>query len=124
MSAFGLFGDYFKSMRIRKGMTLRNFCQTCGFDAGNLSKLERGLVPPPKSREVLERYAECLDLKKGSDEWYTFFDLASACTGQIPPEVMNDAQLVAKLPLIFRTLRGQEVPEDQLKDLAELIRRA
>jgi len=124
MKGFEQFGNHFKSLRIKKGMTLRNFCQTCGLDAGNMSKLERGMIAPPKSREVLEKYAACLDIKEGSDDWYTFFDLAAVCSGQIPPELMSDEKLVAKLPLIFRTLRGQDVPEDQLEDLAELISRS
>ncbi len=124
MSAFLRFGSFFKNMRIKRGLTLRSFCQEHGLDPGNISKLERGLMPPPKSRDTLERYAEYLNLNKGEDDWYEFFDLAAACSGQIPPDVMDNADLVAKLPLIFRTLRGQEVPEDQLKDLAELIRRA
>jgi transcriptional regulator with XRE-family HTH domain len=124
MSTFVSFGRFFKNLRIKRGLTLRSFCQEHGLDPGNVSKLERGLIPPPKSREVLEKYAVYLNLEIGTDEWYEFFDLAAACYGQIPPDVMDNPELAAKLPLIFRTLRGQEVPEEQLKDLAELIRRS
>lgn len=117
------FGKFFKNMRLRTGLTLRNFCFTFSLDPGNLSKLERGLVPPPASREKLEKYASYLELKEGTDEWYEFFDLAAACTGRIPADVMSDSRLVEKLPLVFRTLRGQKVSEDQLDELAELIRK-
>jgi hypothetical protein len=37
---------------------------------------------------------------------------------------MDDPALVSKLPLVFRTLRGQEVPKEQLSDLVELVRRS
>lgn len=124
MNAFEIFGGYFKELRQRKGLTLRSFCAEYGLDPGNLSKMERGLIAPPKSREVMEKYAGYLSIKKGDDEYYKFFDLAAVCYGQIPAYFMDDATLVSKLPLVFRTLRGKEVPHEQLKDLAELIRRS
>jgi transcriptional regulator with XRE-family HTH domain len=124
MEPFALFGAFFKEMRARTGLPLRKFCLTHGVDPGNLSKIERGLLPPPASREKLGKYAAWLGLKEGTDEWYEFFDLAAACSGKIPPDVMSNAELVQKLPLVFRTLRGQKVPEEQLDELAELIRKA
>jgi transcriptional regulator with XRE-family HTH domain len=111
-------------MRQKRRLTLREFCLKFGLDPGNISKMERGLLPPPSSREKLEQYASFLHLSEGTNEWYEFFDLAAACTGRIPPYLMDDSQLVKRLPLVFRTLRGQKVPEDQLDTLAEVIRRS
>ena len=34
---------------------------------------------------------------------------------------MSDSQLVEKLPLIFRTMRGKKVTDKQLDELAEVI---
>ncbi len=127
MSAFEMFGNYFKEMRAKNRITLREFCATNGFDPGNISKIERGVAPPPKSLDVLSRFAESLGIKKGSEEWSEFFDRASACSGMIPPDMMNDSAFVAKLPLVFRALRGQagkEMTDEQLRNLAEDIRRA
>jgi len=118
-----LFGNYFKGLRIKRRMTLRQFCEKFGFDAGNISKLERGLLPPPQSREKLEQYAQALGLKKGTTTWYEFFDLAAASRGQIPEEILRDDKLVAKLPVLFRTLRGERVPEEKLDELMEVIRK-
>jgi transcriptional regulator with XRE-family HTH domain len=122
-----MFGNYFKEMRAKNRITLREFCATNGFDPGNISKIERGVAPPPKSLDVLSRFAESLGIKKGSEEWSEFFDRASACSGMIPPDMMNDSAFVAKLPLVFRALRGQagkEMTDEQLRNLAEDIRRA
>lgn len=125
MHVYEMFGGFFKELRINKGLTLRSFCQMYGLDAGNLSKVERGINAPPKSRELLEKYAEYLGIAKESEDWYKFFDLAAACSGQIPADVMNDSALVAKLPLVFRSLRGQDdVSDEKLRSLAETIRRA
>jgi len=118
------FGEFFKKKRTEKGLTLRSFCLPNGFDPGNISKMERGLLAPPNSRDKLEEYAKALGLRPGSDDWLEFFDRAAACKGEIPLEIMNDAQLVQKLPLIFRTIRGKKVTDKQLEELAELIRKS
>ena len=118
-----LFGDFFKAKRIALGKTLRNFCTENDLDPGNVSKLERGLISPPVSSEKLEQYARCLGIKKGSDDWFNFFDLASACAGRIPDEIQSDEELLSKMPLVFRTLRGQKLTSEQLDLLIEKLRK-
>lgn len=122
--ALKAFGEFFKERRKSLGLTLRRFCQEKGYDPANISKLERGLLPPPQKREKLEEYAKDLRISKGSTEWYQFFDLAYAATGRIPEEVLKDEELVEKLPVLFRTIRGQSVTEEQLDALIEKIRGA
>ena len=122
--SFHKFGHFFKEMRLKTGLTLRQFCKENGLDPGNISKIERGVTPPPTSREKLEQYANCLRIKVDSDEWYDYFDLAAACSGRIPSDVMNDQELVESLPMVFRTLRGQKVPKEKLLELAELIKKS
>lgn len=117
------FGGFFKELRQRRGQTLRQFCLNNGLDPGNISKLERGKVSPP-GREVLEKYADCLGIKENSSDWFQFFDLAAAEAGRVPDDLMSDEKLVEKLPLVFRTLRGEKVSQDKLDKLAESIRRA
>lgn len=118
------FGAFFKKLRIAQGVSLRQFCEAHGFDPGNISKLERGLLPPPEGTEKLLEYAKALKVRRGSDDWYQFFDLARAARGKLPPELLRDRDLVARLPLLFRTLRGQKVSEEQLQEFIELIRRS
>jgi transcriptional regulator with XRE-family HTH domain len=118
------FGEFFKEMRGKKGISLRRFCLENKVDPGNISKLERGLIPPPQSREKLEEYASYLQIRKGSDDWWEFFDLAAAESGKIPQDILNDENLVKRLPLVFRTIRGQKVSREKLRKLAEVIRRS
>lgn len=118
------FGEFFKAKRVALGFTLREFCLKHKLDPGNMSRLERGLLPPPQSKERLEQYARYLGLKQGSDDWYTFFDLAAAAKGRIPDEILEDKELASKLPLVFRTLRGQRVTDKQLDELVKKIRGA
>ena len=119
-----VFGQFFKKMRLRTGLSLRQFCLDHSLDPGNISKLERGLAPPPQSKEKLEEYARFVGIEKNSDDWYNFFDCAAASTGRIPLDVMSDEELVKKLPVVFRTLRGQKLSPEKLKKLAELIRKS
>lgn len=117
-----LFGDFFKSKRIALSKTLRQFCLEYYLDPGNISKLERGLLPPPQGTDKLEEYARYLKIKKGSDDWFEFFDLARLSAGRIPDEVLSDKALLSKLPLVFRTLKGQKLTKEQLNKLAEKIK--
>lgn len=118
------FGDYFKQCRIASGFTLRAFCEHHKLDPGNLSKLERGILPPPESDSKIEEYATMLGLKKGSSVWYEFFDLAAAERGRIPKDLLSDDEVLGKLPVLFRTLRGAKVSDRHLDQLIERIRRA
>jgi transcriptional regulator with XRE-family HTH domain len=118
------FGKIVKNHRLALGLSLRAFCIEHGFDPSNFSRLERGYFPPPQSREKLEEYARALGLVDGTDEWFSFFDLAAAERGEIPHDLMGDAELVDKLPVLFRTIRQQQVNGDDLDDLAERIRRS
>lgn len=119
------FGGFFaKLRRERTGLSLREFCAKHGFDAGNISKLERGRLAVPQARDVLDRYADALGLVEGSDEWYRFYDLAAAERGRIPDDLLSDDEVVGKLPVLFRTLRGERVTDEQMQGLIDLIRRA
>lgn len=118
------FGEFFKQKRIGLKKTLRQFCLENKLDPGNISKLERGLLSPPQGSDKLEEYAGYLHIKKGSDDWYKFFDLARIEAGRIPEELLKDDAVVASLPILFRTLRGQKISEKKLDELVQLIRKS
>jgi len=110
-----LFGEYFRKKRLEMRKTLRQFCLENGLDPGNISKIERGILPPPQSREKLVHYAKCLGIVEGGDEWLEFFDIARTDAGRIPEDLFVDKNIVAKLPLVFRTLKGQKLTGEQLE---------
>lgn len=119
------FGSFFAEIRRKRlKLSLREFCERNEFDPGNVSKLERGKLPPPQGKDVLDRYARALGLEESSDDWYRFHDLAAATRGEIPEELMEDEDVVRHLPVFFRSLRGQRVSEEQLQKLLDLLRRS
>ena len=118
------FSAKLKEIRVNMGLTLREFCLQNGLDPGNYSKLERGHFPPPESHDLLEKYATALGLKPGSSEWLELFDLAAAERGRIPEDLMSDEDVVDKLPVLFRTIRGMPLSPEQLEQLVEQVRRS
>ena len=118
------FGPFFHARRIATGLTLRQFCERHALDPGNISKLERGIAPPPVSRKKLEEYAQHLGLKRGRDDWRHFLDLAAVGRGRIPGELMARKTIVDKLPVLFRTLRGNQIDGTMLDELVKVIRKS
>jgi len=116
------FGKYLKDLRIAKGLTLRKFCRKCGLDPSNASKVERGLLAP--SRDTVEKYARCLGLTEGSEGWFRLLDLHYVARQEIPSDLLSDEEVVSKLPVLFRTMRGERFREEKLDLLIERIRRS
>lgn len=119
-----VFGPYLKELRMARRMTLRGFCRRANADPGNVSRMERGVLPPPQDRDILERYAKALELQEGSDEWYRFFDYAAADWGIVPLDIMEDEEVVKVLPVLFRTLRREKPSVADMNRWAELLRMA
>jgi len=119
-----VFGPYLKEQRMAKRITLRAFCEKANADPGNISRIERGIWPPPQDHGILERYAKALDIKKGSDEWYKFFDYAAADRGIVPEDLMSEKDVVEALPVLFRTLRREKPTSEDLDRLVKKLRRS
>ena len=116
------FGDLVKDLRIKQEKTLRQFCLDNDLDPSNWSKIERGINPPPRDEKTLEKWAKQLGLKAGTPPWQEFMDLADMARGEIPKHVLNDEQLLKKLPVFFRSVRGAELSEKQLDELIKMVR--
>lgn len=120
--AKGKFGPRMKELRIKAGLTLREFCARGGFDPGNYSRVERGLFSPPGEDKIRE-YAEVLAVKIGSDEYVDLIDKACIDRGELPSDLLDDEELVNELPVLFRTVRGEKVEEGQLDRFIDMLRR-
>lgn len=115
------FGEFVKDLRINKSLTLREFCRISHLDPSNWSKTERGLFPPPKSKKLLNELARVLNLDVGSDDYATLFDLAAIAF--IPLELLSDQKVIEKLPVFFRTVRGEKPNRKELEELIDLLKK-
>ncbi|MCX6831831.1 MAG: hypothetical protein NT028_06795 [candidate division Zixibacteria bacterium] len=91
-------------------------------DVGNVSKLERGLLPPPKDDGIVGQYGAALGLRDDSEEMKELHRLAAIGAGQLPKEILEDDDLVAKLPVFFRTATGSRLDRKKIMDFLESLR--
>ena len=116
------FGEYLKQLRLERRITLRTFAETINMDAANFSKVERGKQAPPRGAK-LEPLRKALRLDTDSLEWREMERLASIDRGEIPHAILSDAELLDKLPALFRTLEGDPVDDATLDELVAALRR-
>jgi transcriptional regulator with XRE-family HTH domain len=116
------FGPWVRARRAAIGLTLRKFALETDLDPGNLSKYERGVLPPPQDPDTLDRIARALHLKKGTDAHREFTDLAAASAGRIPSDLQSDPTVVARMPLLFRALRARKFSREDLIELADRLK--
>lgn len=118
-----LFGSYFKELRAKKRLGLRDFCREVEYDPSNWSKIERGLAKPPNNPETLGKWARAVGLKPDTPEWQEFLDRAALANGDVPPDLLANEDLVSRLPAFFRTVRGEKPTLEELRAVAEIIRK-
>jgi transcriptional regulator with XRE-family HTH domain len=116
------FGEQLRARRGEIGLGLRAFALEAQLDPGNLSRYERGLLLAPQEPAVLDRIARTLKLRPGSAGRTELLDLAAASTGRLPADLLSEPEIVARMPLIFRTLRGKASRAELLR-LAERLAR-
>jgi transcriptional regulator with XRE-family HTH domain len=117
-----MFGEFIKKIRSEKRLGLREFCIASDCDPSNWSKIERGTLPPPQDQGFLNRIAVILGLSEDSKERELIFDYAAIDAGKIPQYVLQDAELVKRLPVFFRTATGKKPTTEDLEKLAEILK--
>lgn len=115
------FGELFRRKRIALGFTLRSFCERYGYDPGNISRLERSILSPSVVLQKLEGYALALKIRRDSEEWTMFFDLAHAAKGKVPEDLLRSPRILSILPAFYRTARGEKMDKGKIKKLIELL---
>ena len=115
------FANFVREKRIASGLTLREFCRCTGFDASNWSKVERGLLTPPQSKNMLDLIASVLKIEKVSQDYKEMLDLAALSS---IPEELIESEILDQLPVFFRTVRGEKPTEEELRILINKIRSA
>lgn len=118
-----MFGQFIKEERLKKRIGLREFCRHLSVDASNWSKIERGVMPPPKDEAKLKDIATILDIERNSVKYQGLKDMASVDSGIIPKDLLSDREILHSLPMFFRTLRSEKPTSEQLDKLIEKMRK-
>ena len=117
------FHELFKKKRMEIG-TVREFAKRSGLDLAYISRLENGVTLPPKDNIKLEKLASALGMKKGTDEWQEFMDLAAVAKNELPVDLQDNERIASVLPAFYRTLRKKEMDEAEMKKLLGLINKS
>ena len=104
-----IFGKHLRVLRDYEGIKLEAFADASKTNAGNISRIERGLMSPPVKESTLLRMAETLDIKKNSPEWVKFYDYARISSGRLPMGAIKNKALMARLPFVLRVLSAMGI---------------
>ena len=115
------FHEMFKEKRMRIG-TVREFARETGLDVAYVSRLENGVILPPKDNAKLAKLASVLGIAEGTEEWQRFFDLAAVAKNQLPDDLRDDERIISVLPAFYRALRNKAMDDDELKKLLKLLK--
>lgn len=114
-----LFHEYLKNLRMVREMGLRELAHKIGWDVGNYSKIERGLLSPPQKEEFIEQLASALKLS--ADERQKLSDMSALSSGKIPADIADDMKRYEFLPVLMRTIANKQLTDEQLKELTERV---
>ncbi|HET6201660.1 MAG TPA: helix-turn-helix transcriptional regulator [Planctomycetota bacterium] len=118
------FGDALRKARAARMLGLREFCRRGGLDPALVSRVERGLAPPPGDRVDLRRFARGLGLSVHSPEWKRLADLAALSRGEVPRDLLRNEEVAGRLPVLFRALRDVKSDRKLLDRLLRIVREA
>ncbi|HRK04691.1 MAG TPA: helix-turn-helix transcriptional regulator [Chlorobiota bacterium] len=118
------YGERIRELRLQRDISLRQFCLALGRDASNWSKVERGILPPPREESFYTALAIELKVEPDSDEINELRDLAAMETGSLPADIMNDSEMLGLLPVFFRTLRNGKPTIEELDMAMKIVKSA
>ena len=111
------FGQTVKKLRLRKEYGLREFARKVGISATYLSKMERGLDPPPAEDKIINM-AGLL----GADQ-NELLALAKKLPPQFKEAFMKNPTYTRKIPEFLRTVAETELTDDDWERLIKKVKR-
>ena len=118
-----LFGEFIRTRREAKRITLRAFSQKVGIDSANYSKTERGVTMPPEDGERLEAIRTALGIERGGEDHREMLRLAAIGREKIPAGVMRNQIAAEGLPVLFRALEETPLDQGRFRELVEALRK-
>ena len=115
------FGGELRAKRLKSNTTLREFARLTSYDASNISKIERNILPPPPTI-TLRTWAKHLGLVMGTDEYQEFLDIAQLSRNKIPEDAPAEFRNQL-LPALLRTVRSKKLTKQEFESLVKLLNR-
>ncbi len=117
-SKLTIFGERLRELLIEHDMSLRELARRTEIDPSNLSKIERGVIYPPRKRATLEKMTAAFGIEGKSKE--QFFDLARQVNEMIP-EGLESVKSNKAIPMLLRSIENRKLSYEQTRKLAKLV---
>lgn len=115
------YGEYLKSLRIEKGISLREMAKKTEIDVAYLSRVERSVCNPPMKEEITDKISEVLKLT--NEKITKLKDAASVENGKFPKDVKENLSEYKAIPILLRTIGNKKLTEDQIVNLTKFIQK-
>jgi transcriptional regulator with XRE-family HTH domain len=117
-----IFGGFVKSTRLKQNIIAREAALNAGMLPSNFSKIEHGVLPPPRDAAKQKRLAAAIGVQPGTATADQFFDLAGKATGSVPVDLADIISEDEARPLLLRTIENKRLTEADIKRLIEIVR--
>ncbi len=115
------FGQFLKRKRLATDLSLRQFARKIAMQPSNYCNIESDSLPPPPP-EGLARIAAALGLRKGTEEFAAFHDLAARGRDEIPADVERIVRQNDLIPAMLRTVEYEKITKEQLRGIIQDLR--
>lgn len=122
MNATIEFGQFVKAVRLANGITARDASQAAEMLPSNFSKLEHGVLTPPKNSTKQILLARAIGIAQGDAKEAEFFDLAGKATDSTPIDIADIISKDDALPLLLRTIGNKRLGSVEIERLIEIVR--
>lgn len=117
------FGALLKKLRVEAGLSLRDLAVAAEYDVSNLSKIERGLLPPPAASILVRKWLKIMGINSAVPEYQLLIDLAAAGRTVVPDD-LREKDVAEYLPAFYRTIRNQRADSATFDELVKLLKRS
>jgi len=118
-----VFGDFVRTTRTKNGLTGRDASNRAEMLPSNFSKLEHGILLPPRDGNKQRKLADAIGIRAGTPDSERFFDLAAKAIDAVPVDVADIISKSESLPLLLRTIGNRRLSEKDIEALVEIVHR-
>jgi len=116
------FGEFVRNTRLANAITGRDASQAAGLLPSNFSKLEHGVLRPPKDAEKQKTLASAIGIVGGSEDEALFFSLAAKANRAVPVDLAEIISREDAMPLLLRTIGSKRLGKAEIERLIEIVR--
>jgi hypothetical protein len=121
-NASAQFGKHLKDLRKASGKAARIVALEAGMQPSNYSRLEYGVINPPKPKSNLDRLARAVGILDSKEQMARFYDMAAAALKSVPVDLADIISKDDAVPLMLRTIGNKKLTKQEIEEIVSLVR--